>query len=686
MSTAIAPQPHTTELPPSNPFATPSPLPFHAPPFDRIRDTDFEPAIEAGMAAQLSEISTIADNPDPPTFSNTLEALERSGLLLDRTLRVFGALAAANTNPTLQAVQQAMAPRLAAHADAITLNPALFTRIHSLHQLRATLPLTPEQLRLLEITHRQFVHAGALLDPAGQARLRELNEEESTLSTAFRTRLLAANKAAALHLTDPQALAGLSPAELAAAEAGAHARNLPGFLLPLHNTTQQPALATLTNRETRRALFAHSLSRTEQADENDTRDLIARLAQLRSEKATLLGFPTYAAWKLDDQMAHNPAAVQSFLQDLAPKALADAAGEASDLQTQIDHDPHARFSLEPWDWELFAEQLRRARFDLDEETLKPFFELTAVLERGVFHAATLLFGLSFHERHDLPTYAPGMRVFEVHDADTAPIALVYVDLYKRDNKSGGAWMSSFVGQSQLLGTLPVIYNVANLTPPAPGEPTLLAFDDVITLFHEFGHALHGLFSTAVYPSLSGTAVPRDFVEFPSQFNEFWATDPAVFRNYARHHATGEPMPDSLRDRLLASRDHNEGYKRTELLAAAQLDQAWHTLTPESPLQQPAVFEAAALAAAGLDHPQIPPRYRSTFFAHIWGGGYAAGYYAYLWAESLEHRAIQWFRENGGLTRANGDRLRHMILARGNTQDLQPLFDAWCQPQPQPIQA
>ena len=627
------------------------------------------------MAAQLVEIDAIASNSAPPTFENTLVAMERSGALLDRTMRTFSAVTGANTNPTLQDVQREMAPRLAAHSDAIHLNAKLFARIQTLYTQRNSLKLEPEQLRLLEITYGEFVHAGAQLAPADQARLKQLNEEESTLSNAFRSKLLAATKAGAYTTTDAAALAGLSPAQLAAAQDAAKARNEQGYALPLQNTTQQPALSSLTSRDTRKALFEHSLSRAEHGGDDDTRSTIARLAQLRAQKAKLLGFSTYAAWKLDDQMAKTPATALQFMNNLVPAATAKAHQEAAEIQARI-NSSGGNFTLEPWDWELYAEQVRKAKFDLDENAVKPYFEINAVLENGVFYAAHLLYGISFHERHDLPTYHPDMRVFEVTDTDNKPLALFYVDYWKRDNKSGGAWMSSFVEQSRLQGTLPVVYNIANFTKPADGQPALISFDDVTTMFHEFGHALHGMLADAEYPSLSGTSVPRDFVEFPSQFNEHWATYPEVFDHFAKHYQTRAAMPAELKDKLIRSRDFNEGYKLTELLAAAELDMQWHTLPADAPLQEPDSFEQQALAKTSLALPQVPPRYRSTYFAHIWGGGYSAGYYAYLWSEMLDDDAFQWFTDHGGLTRANGDRFRKMILSRGNTEDLQTLYRAW----------
>lgn len=663
------------EFGPANPFYSPSTLPFQAPPFDRITDADFEPAMLAGMAEEAAEVRAIADNPEPPTFENTLVALEKTGQLLSRTLSAFGAITGAFTNPAAEKLQQEMAPKLSAHGDAIAHNPRLFQRIATIYDQRETLALDPESARLLEFTYKGFVHAGANLSGADKAALTALNSEESTLSSAFNRLLLAANKAAAFLTSDKQELAGMSDEQIAAAAASARARETEGFAVPLLNTTQQPVLAQLAVRATRKTIFERSWTRTEQGDENDTRDLIARLAQLRAEKAKLLGFDTYAAWKLDDQMAKTPEAVREFLDNLVPETIANAAREQQDIQALIDAQ-HGGFQVEPWDWEFYSEQVRKARYDLDESEVRPYFELDRVLQDGVFYAATGLFGITFQPRHDIPVYAPDVRVYEVFNADGSHLALFYTDFYKRDNKRGGAWMSSFVRQAKLLGKEPVIYNICNFPRPAEGQPSLISFNDVTTLFHEFGHALHGMFSEVQYPSFSGTSVPRDFVEFPSQFNEFWATEPAVFANYARHNETGAAMPADLAAKLKDAAKFNEGYGRTEVLAAAQLDMQWHTLAAGMPLQDPNVFEKAALEKKGVALAAVPPRYRSTYFAHIWGGGYSAGYYAYLWSEMLENAAIEWFKANGGLTRANGERLRKMILSRGNTEDLQPMFNRW----------
>ena len=665
---------------PDNPFYAPSRLPFEAPPFDQIKDSDYQPAIEAGMAEEIKEVEAIANNPEPPTFENTLVALEKTGLLFHRVMAAFNGVAGANTDPELQKVQSIEAPKQAAHRDAIFLNSKLFARIKAVYEERASLNLDPESMRLVEYDYKEFVHAGAALSDADKAQLKKVNEEESTLSNDFTMKLLAATRAAAYSTTDVKALEGLSDAQLAPAAQAAKGRNQQGWVLPLQNTTQQPDLAALENRATRKALFDDSWTRAERGDPNDTRSTIACLAQVRAQKAKLLGFPDYAAWKLEDQMAKTPEAALNFLNALVPAATAKAASEAKDIQAMIDAQ-HGGFALEPWDWEFYAEQVRKAKYDLDESQIKPYFELNNVLENGVFYAATQLYGITFKERHDVPVYNPDVRVFEVFDTDGKPLALWYCDYFKRDNKNGGAWMSSFVRQSKLLGTLPVIYNVANFTKPAPGQPALISFDDVTTMFHEFGHALHGMFSDTEYPSLSGTSVPRDFVEFPSQFNEHWATYPAVFEHYAKHYKTGEPMPADLVEKIKKSRTFNQGYSLTELLAASELDMQWHTLAADAPLQNPDEFEVAALRKTHLLINDVPPRYRSSYFMHIWGNGYAAGYYAYQWSEMLDDDAFQWFEDHGGLTRANGDRFRRMVLSRGNTEDPATMYKEWLGAEP-----
>ena len=666
----------------SNPFFSASTLPFQAPPFDKIKDADYQPAIDEGMKQQLAEIEKIANTPDAPTFENTYVAMEKSGVMLKRVLAVFSAVTGANTDDALQKVQEDEAPKLAAHQDAIYLNGKLFQRVETIYNQRDTLKLDPESARLVEVIYKDFVHAGAKLSDADKATLKDLNKEESTLSTAFTNKLLAATKDAAPVLDDKAKLAGLSDAELAAATQAAKDRKLADgkYVLTLQNTTQQPELQDLSDRDTRQALFDASWNRAEKGDANDTRKTIERLAQIRAEQARLIGFPNYAAWKLDDQMAKTPETAMSFMDKLAPAAVARAKREAADIQAQIDKDQAAlkqpTFKLEPWDWNRYAEEVRKAKFDLDEGQIKPYFELDNVLQNGVFYAANQLYGLTFKERHDIPVYQPDVRVFEVFDKDGTSMALFYCDYFKRDNKNGGAWMDNLVNQSKLLGTKPVIYNVANFSKPAAGQPALLSFDDVTTMFHEFGHALHGIFADGEYPTLSGTNTARDFVEFPSQFNEHWATDPKVFANYAKNYKSGEPMPQALVDKMTKAGKFNSGYGMTELVAAALLDMNWHMLGADAPLQDADQFEAAALKKDNIDLSYVPPRYRSSYFQHIWGNGYAAGYYAYLWTQMLADDAFVGFKDHGGLTRENGDRFRAMILSRGNTEELAKLYKDW----------
>jgi peptidyl-dipeptidase Dcp len=660
---------------PSNPFYAPSTLPFHVPPYDKIKDEDYQPAIEAGMAEELSEVQVIADNPAAPTFDNTLVAMEKTGQLLQRTMAAFRGVTGANTNPVLQKVRTEEAPKLAAHQDAIYLNAKLFARVAMVYRQRASLKLDPESLRLLEVTYDGFVRAGANLSEADKTELKKLNEEISTRSNAFSIKLLAATKDAAYATTDRNALAGLSDAQIAAAAQAAQSRKQEGYVLPLQNTTQQPDLGLLGVRASREALFEKSWNRAERGDANDTRDDIAHLAQLRARRAQLLGYPNHAAWKLGDQMAKTPGTALKFMDALVPGATAKATSEGEDIQDVIDAQKGG-FTLQPWDWDFYAEQVRKAKYDLNEAEVKPYFELNNVLESGVFYAANQLYGITFKERKDLPVYQPDVRVFEVSDADGKPLALFYCDYFKRDNKDGGAWMGSFVRQSKVLGTLPVVYNVANVPKPTAGEPALISFTDVTTMFHEFGHALNGMFANTEYPSMSGTATARDFVEFPSQFNEHWALYPAVFSHYAKHYKTGAAMPADLVAKIKKAEKFNQGYKLTELVAAAELDMQWHTLSASAPLQQPDAFEKQALEKMNVLLAAVPPRYRSSYFSHIWGSGYSAGYYAYLWSEMLDDDAYAWFEEHGGLTRANGDRFRQMVLSRGNTQDLAKMYAAW----------
>jgi peptidyl-dipeptidase Dcp len=655
-----------------NPLLEPSKLPFQAPPFDRIKDSDYQPAFDAGIADAMKNLEAVAADPAPPTFENTFVAMEKGGQLLRRVGQTFSAVAQANTNPELQKVQQYVAPKLAALDDAKTLNPKLFARVSAVYKQREK--LDPESRRLVELTYDQFVHAGANLSEADKARLRQINEQLSKLSNAFSQKLLAATKAAAYNTTDKGALAGLSDGQIRAAALTAEARKESGYTLMLQNTTQQPALESLSVRATRQKLFEDSWDRAERGGDNDTRDTIEQIAKLRAEKAKLLGFPNFAAWKIEDQMAKTPEAALKFLNALVPAATAKAEGEAKDIQAVIDRQ-HGGFTLAPYDWNFYSEQVRKAKYDIDESEVRPYFEVNRVLEDGVFYAATQLYGITFKERKDIPVYQPDVRVFEVTDVDGKPLALFYIDFFKRDNKQGGAWTSSFVSPSKLMGTLAVEYNVENFPKPAPGEPALISFDDARTMFHEFGHALHGMFASVQYPSMAGN-IPRDFVEMPSQFNEHWMTEPSVFAHFARHYKTGAPMPAELLAKLRKADTFNQGYELTELLAAAELDLQWHLLPAGAALPAVDAFEKAALEKTKLDLAAVPPRYRSSYFAHIWASGYSAGYYAYLWSEMLDDDAYAWFTAHGGLTRANGDRFRRMVLSQGSKQDFEKMYEAW----------
>ena len=659
----------TTAAQAQNPLFTASTLPFQAPPFDKLKDADYQPAIEEGMRQHLAEIRKIADNPEPPTFENTIEAMERSGELLTRSANVFFMLTGANTNETLQAVEEALAPKLAEHSSAIYLDPALFARVKTIYDQRATLGLTPEQVTVVEHTHDNFVRAGALLDEAGKAEMRALSSEASTLSTAFGNKLLAASNAGGVLVADVAELDGLDEGTIAAAADAAKAAGHDGqWLLSLQNTTQQPVLGSLKNRALRERVLAASTGRTEKGDANDTRATIQRLAEIRARQAELLGFPNYAAYSIADQMARTPETALKLLTDTVPAATARARSELAKIQGVVDAQ-NGGFTAGAADWDFYAEQVRKAEFDLDESQIKPYFELDRVLNDGVFFAANQLYGITARERKDIPVYHPDVRVFDIFDADGTQLALFYLDPFKRDSKQGGAWMGNFVEQNGLTGTIPVVYNVENFTKPAAGQPALLSFDDVTTLFHEFGHALHGFFSNTKYPSVAGTNTPRDFVEFPSQFNEHWALDPKVFANYARHYRTGEAMPQELVEKITTARTFNQGYATTEYLSAALLDLGWHMLPPGEARQDVDAFEKQTLARYKVDLPAVPPRYRTSYFSHIWGGGYAAGYYAYFAAEVLDHDAFQWFRENGGLTRENGQTFRDKILSIGHSRDL-----------------
>ena len=667
--------PQATKVAEGNPFFSASTLSFQAPPFDKIKDADFQPAIEEGMKQQIAEVEKIADNADAPTFENTIVAMERTGALLSRVGKVFFALSQSNTNDTLQKVQKEEAPKQAEHRDAIFLNPKLFARVKRIYAQRDSLGLDAEGKRLTERYYRNFVRAGAELSAADQTALREINKELSSLSTTFRTRLLAGTKAGALEFDSVDALAGLSDADIAAAAEAAKARKLDGkWLIALQNTTQQPLQASLTDRATREKLFRSSINRVEHADDNDTRTTIARIAELRAQRAKLFGAKTFADYVLEDQMAKTPARAIKLMTDMVPASVRKAKSEAASMQKLADKDG---VKLAPWDWQFYSEQVKKTTYKLDENEIKQYFELNNVLQNGVFFAANKLYGITFKERHDIPVYQPDVRVFEVFDQDGTSMALFYADYFKRDNKAGGAWMSTFVDQSGLLGTKPVAFNVCNFTKPAPGQPALISRDDVITMFHEFGHALHGMFSNGKYPLLTGTSVPRDFVEFPSQFNEHWADEPTVFANYAKHYKTGEPMPTALLAKIKAAGTYGQGFATTEYLGAALLDMAWHTL-PESMTRRDDVgaFERASLRRYHIDYALVPPRYRSSYFAHIWGNNYAAGYYAYLWTAVLRDDAFYWFKEHGGMTRENGQRFRDMVLSRGNSEETDAAYRAF----------
>lgn len=663
-------------LPASNPFAAESTLPYHAPRFDLIKDADYQPALEQGMAEQAEEMERIANSSEPATFENTISAMERSGRLLDRTLETFSGVYSANTNPVLDKVQEVVGPKLSAHEDSIFLNPKLFARIQYLHARKDTLGLNAEQKQVLDVYYQNFVQAGAQLSDDDKAKLRDLNTRLSKLETVFQQKLLSGTKASALIVSDKAKLAGLDAAAITAAQTAATERKLTGkWLLPLQNTTQQPALETLTDRETRQALFEQSWTRVEKGGDGDTRETIATIAQLRAQKAALFGYKNYAAYVLADQMAKTPEAVHSFIAQIVPALAAEQKREAADIQNTITKSG-ASFDLKPWDWPYYAGQVRKARLNFDENQVKPYFELNTVLQDGVFFAANSLYGVTFKRRTDIPTYNPDVMVFEVFDKDGSELGLIYFDYFQRDNKNGGAWMSNFVGQSALLGTKPVVYNVANFTKPAQGEPALISFDDVTTMFHEFGHALHGLFAKQTYPIVSGTSVARDFVEFPSQFNEHWALNATVLAHYARHYKTGAAMPENLVALLKKAATFNQGYRLGEVVSAAELDMDWHSLGADAPKQDVDVFEKTALGKMGLETDLVPPRYRSSYFLHIWSNGYSAGYYAYLWTEMLDDDTFAWFEKNGGLTRKNGERFRDMILSRGHTQDYGPMFRAF----------
>ena len=670
-ATKVKPKP--TPAVSANPLLTESDLPYHIPPFDRIKDEHFKPAIEKGIAEQLKEVEKIASNPEKPTFDNTIVALERTGVLLDRAQRTFSNLNSANTNPVLQKTETELAPKLAAHTDAIRLNPTLFARIQSLYDARETLGLDAESKYLLERYYKDFVRAGAKLSEGDKTKLKAINTELATLQTKFEQNVLKEKNASSVVVDTRAELDGMTANQIAAAAAAAKDEHKEGkFVLRLQNTSGQPPLVSLKNRALRERLMKASLARNSKGGEFDNRDVVSRISRLRAERATMLGYPNHAAYQLEDQTASNVPTVNKLLGELAPPAVANARREIADIQAVIDQEG-GQFKLAAWDWDFYSEKVRKARYAFDESQLRPYFELNHVLLDGVFFAAGKLYGLTFKERHDLGVYQPDVRVFEVYDQDGQPLALFLGDYYARPSKRGGAWMSAYVQQSDLFGTKPVVANHLNIPKPPAGEPTLLTLDEARTMFHEFGHALHGMFSHVKYPRFSGTSVPRDFVEYPSQVNEMWRDWPEVLKNYAKHYQTGEPMPAELLDKVLAADKFNQGYKTVEYLSATLLDQAWHQLTPEQVPSDTLGFEADSLKKAGVDLPEVPPRYRSTYFSHIFTSVYSAGYYSYIWSEVLDADTVEWFKQHGGLTRENGDRFRAKLLSRGGSEDALNLF-------------
>ncbi|UNC50358.1 peptidyl-dipeptidase Dcp [Enterobacter huaxiensis] len=656
----------------NNPFYEISQLPYQAPRFDEINDSHYRPAFDEAMCQKRADIEAIIAQTAAPDFNNTVLALEKSGAMLSRVSSVFFAMTSAHTNDDLQTLDEQFSTELAGLANDIWLNDTLFSRVEAVWQARAA--LDAESRRLVEETYQHFVLAGARLTAEEKAELKALNTQSASLTSQFNQRLLAADKAGGMVADEVEQLEGLSADEIATAAQAAAEKGLNDrWLIPLLNTTQQPALSALTNRQTRENLFKAGWERTQRGDENDTRELITRLTALRARQATLLGFADYASWSTADQMAKTPAAALAFMRGIVPAARARAERELADIQKVID-DEQGGFTAQAWDWAFYAERVRLGKYALDESQIKPYFALNTVLHDGVFWAASQLFGISFVERFDIPVYHPDVRVWEIFDHTGEGMALFYGDFFARDSKGGGAWMGNFVEQSHEFAARPVIYNVCNYQKPANGQTALISWDDVITLFHEFGHTLHGLFASQRFATLSGTNTPRDFVEFPSQINEHWASHPQVFAHYARHFETNEPMPDALREKMLNATQFNKGYDMTELLSAALLDMNWHSISGS--VNGVENFEAEALKKEGLDLPAVPPRYRSSYFAHIFGGGYAAGYYAYLWTQMLADDGYQWFVEQGGLTRENGQAFRDAILSRGNSSDLAELYRQW----------
>ncbi len=668
MFAAKSPSPTDQKSTADNPLLVESTLQYQMPPFDKIKSEDYAPAFAVALAENLKAVEAIADNKEEATFENTIVALEKSGRALTRIGNIFSNLAGANTDPVLEKTESAMAPKLAAHRDAILLNTALFRRIQLIYDRRDRLQLDNEAEFLLERYYKDFVHAGAKLSDADKKKLKAMNGELATLETKFSQDVLKEKNASDTVVANRAELAGLPENEIAAAAKAAKDAKKDGkFLIPMQNTSGQPALSSLENRALRERIMKTSLARNSHGGSFDTRNTVLNIVRLRAERATLLGYENHAAYQLEDQTAKNVPTVNKLLAELAPPAVANAHKEAADIQKVIDEEG-GKFPLASWDWAFYAEKVRTARYAVDEAQLKPYFELNHVQQDGVFFAANQIYGITFKERKDLPVYQPDVRVFEVFDADGQSLALFISDMYARPSKRGGAWMNEYVSQSGLFGTKAVVANHLNIPKPPAGEPTLLTYDEVRTMFHEFGHALHGMFSNVKYPRFAGTNVPTDFVEFPSQVNEMWASWPEVVKNYAKHYQTGEPIPTELLDKMLASQKFNQGYTTTEYLAAALLDQSWHQLKPNEIPKDVLGFEAEALKKAGVDFAPVPPRYRTAYFSHSFAGGYSAGYYSYIWSEVLDADTVQWFKQHGGMTRENGDRFRRTLLSRGGSED------------------
>jgi len=652
-----------------NPFLKESTLPYHAPDFTKIKNKDFKPALLEAMKQQSEAIKKIVKNSKQPTFDNTILALEKSKEMLDRVSNVFNSLTAANTNDTLKKVQTEISPLEAKHFDEIYLNNKLFSKVKAIYDTRNNLKLDGESLKLTDYYYKKFVAAGANLSDENKTKLKDINTELATLSTKFNQTLLEANAATTIEIHDVKKLAGMSKSQIANIKDKTKENT---WLLTITNTTQQSQLQYLENREVRKQLFEAGWSRTNGGKYN-TKGLVTKMVELRAQKAKLLGFKNYASWRLQNTMAKTPEAVLDLFAKLVPASTAKAHKEAEEIQRMIKKEGQ-NFKLEPWDWNFYAEKVRKAKYNLDESEIKPYFELHNVLEKGVFFAATKLYGITFKKRTDIPTYQKDVITYELFNEDGTPLGLFYADYYARPSKSGGAWMDNFVTQSTLYNKKPVIYNVMNIAKPAEGEPTLLNFDEVETMFHEFGHALHGFFASQHYPSISGTSVSRDFVEFPSQFNEHWALYPEVLKNYALNYKDGSKIPETLIKKIKNASTFNQGYSLTEVLAASNLDMLWHTINTDTKIKDVNQFENKALNSVHLLVKEVPTRYRSTYFAHIFAGGYSAGYYSYLWTEVLSDDAYQYFEEHNGLTRENGQRFRDMVLSRGNTLELEKMYE------------